>query len=233
MPFPQRPTVVGYNTADTFAGNQGVGGCFMPISGTGTMADIKITGYGKEYVDGGINCTKLDTYGRTISQMFWIDYHDEEVSAYGWYSDNEGSEDCNGVPLAAGEGLWMKIPNAAFKVQSAGQVASETIPVALIAGNQLCPNPTPVTVEMGNVFMAGYGSEYVDGGINCTKLDTYGRTIKQMFWIDFSDEEVTAYGWYVDNEGSEDCNSETLKPGESVWLKCPTKGWTLNWPSPL
>lgn len=229
--------VVGYSNNDVIKGSQGAGITFVAVSGSTTMADLKITGYDPEegYADNGITAVKLDTYGRNAGDtMCWIDYQDEEISAYGWYSD-DGEKDYNKVALAPGEGLWFKSPSPDFKILSSGQVLPETLPVMLIAGSQLCANPTPVTLNMGNIWMTGYDPKegYADNGITAVKLDTYGRNAGDtMCWIDYQDEEISAYGWYSD-DGEKDYNTVKLAPGESVWLKCPKAGWMVNFPSPL
>lgn len=195
------------------------------------MADIQVTGYGDSYEDGQVYCGKLDTFGRTITRMFWVDYSEGEHSWYGWY-DGDWEVEYNDVKLAPGEGLWFTSPSETIKIQTSGQVLAETLPVVLDAGNQLCPNPTPVTVDMGSVFVAGYGDSYEDGQIYCGKLDTFGRTITRMFWVDYSEGEDSWYGWY-DGDWEAEYNDETIAAGEALWFTSPTAGWTLNWPSPI
>ena len=195
------------------------------------MADLTVTGYGDEYADNGITCCKLDTFGRTITLMYWADYSEAGDTWYGWYNADWDVE-YKDVTLAPGEGVWFKSPNANYKLVSSGEVLNETLPVTLIAGSQLCPNATPVTLKMSQVWMAGYGDEYADNGITCCKLDTFGRTITLMYWADYSEAGDTWYGWY-NADWDVEYKNEELAPGESVWLKSPTAGWTVNWPSPL
>lgn len=238
---------MGYNTQETFNGNQAKGVMFLPISGEGKLCDLTVTGYDREegYDGGQISCGKLDTYGRSIARYYWFDtpeFEDEgEIfpACYGWY-DDECSECFNEVPLSAGEGLWMKFPAGAFTVQSAGQVAQGTVMVNLINGNQLCSNPMPTIVEIGDAFITGYDPEegYDGGQISCGKLDTYGRSIARYYWFDtpeFEDEgEVfpACYGWY--NDDCTECfNDVELNPGEAVWLKSNNATYKLNWKSPL
>ena len=225
------PSFVGYQQNATVYGNQGVGATFLPVSGTAKMGDITVTGYGDSYVDGGINCCKLDIYGRSLTKMFWIDYTEGDDSWYGWY-DIEGTTCYNDVALQPGEGIWFMSPNAEIKIMSSGAVLSETLPVTLVYGNQLCPNPTPIAVQMGTTWMTGYGDSYVDGGINCCKLDIYGRSLTKMFWIDYTEGDDSWYGWY-DVEGETSYNDVELQPGESVWLMSPSASYLLNWPKAL
>lgn len=224
-------SVVGYQQNATIKGNQGVGATFLPVSGTAKMGDITVTGYGDSYGDNGIDCCKLDTFGRSQAKMFWVDYTEGNETWYGWYND-DWSVCYNDVELQPGEGVWFKSPNAAYKVQSSGAVLKETLPVTLIKGNQLCPNPTPVVVSMGNVWMTGYGDSYADNGIDCCKLDTFGRSQTKMFWADYTEGNDAWYGWYND-DWSTSYNDVELQPGESVWLKSPSASYLLNWPKAL
>ena len=222
---------MGYQQNATVYGNQGVGATFLPVSGTAKMGDIVVTGYGDSYVDGGIYCCKLDIFGRSLTQMFWIDFTDGDDSWYGWY-DIEGTTCYNDVALQPGEGIWFTSPNTEIKIMSSGAVLSETLPVALVYGNQLCPNPTPIAVQMGTTWMTGCGDSYVDGGIYCCKLDIFGRSQTLMFWIDYTEGNDSWYGWY-DIDGATSYNDVELQPGESVWLMSPSASYLLNWPKAL
>lgn len=103
-------TLVGYQQNTTVKGNQGVGVTFLPVSGTGTMADLTVVGYEGEYLDNEIYCTKLDIYGRAITQMFWLDSEaweeDGEVypAQYGWWNMDADTE-YNATTLSAGESI--------------------------------------------------------------------------------------------------------------------------------
>ena len=122
---------MGYQEGATVAGNQGVGAVFAPISATGTMADIKIGGYGDEGYDAGqITCCKLDIYGRSGTMMMWYDIpaYEEEGETfgpwYGWYDAN-GEIDYNGEALAPGESIWLTSPNAELNLNWPNPLAAE------------------------------------------------------------------------------------------------------------
>lgn len=240
MVHSQKSCVVGYSTADTSVGNQAAGVCFIPVAGEGTMADIKITGYGDEYGDTRISCGKLDTFGRTITRMFWYDLPEDPVEGweaqYGWW-DALGETEYNNEKLTAGEGLWFSIGESGVSIQSAGQVLSESLPISLVKGNnQLVANPMPCTLDMGEIFVTGYGDEYGDTRISCGKLDTFGRTITRMFWFDLPEDPVEGweaqYGWW-DALGETEYNAEKLAAGESLWINCGEANITINFPTPL
>ena len=231
--------VVGYQNLETKNGNQAVGVTFVPVTGEGTMADIKIVGYSGDYDAGQISCGKLDTYGRSITRMFWLDLPEDPVEGwdaqYGWW-DAMGENEYNDVPLTAGEGLWFDIGETWAKIQSAGQVQAETLTIKLTVGNQLIANATPVDLSMGDVFIAGYTGDYDAGQISCGLLDGYGRSIKRMFWLDLPEDPVEGwdaqYGWW-DAMGENEYNADPLKSGESLWLDNGETGVTINFPSPL
>lgn len=185
------------------------------------MADIKVIGYDvtEGYYDNGVYCSKLDIYGRSVKQMIWVDYAEEgEGEWYGWYND-DWETSYNDEALQPGEGLWMTFPSANFKVQSAGQVIKGSLATNLVKGNQMCANPMPTTIAMGDSWISGYSAEegYYDNGVYCSKLDIYGRSVTQMIWVDYSEEgEGEWYGWYNDDVPS--CDRLTLdKFEEGLW----------------
>ena len=210
------------------------------------MADIAVTGYEGEYYENGIYCNKLDTFGRTSGDiMYWLDlaeYDDGTTvwpAQYGWWS-GDGAADYNGTSLEAGEGLWLTMPNNTLKIQTSGQVLSESLPVVLVQGKQLCPNPTPVELALGQAWITGYEGEYYENGIYCNKLDTFGRTSGDiMYWLDLAeyDDGTTIwpaqYGWWSGDGATDYSETATLNPGEAVWLTSPDATKVLNWPNPL
>ena len=105
--------VVGYQQNDTVYGNQGVGATFLPVSGTAKMGDVTVTGYGDSYADNGIYCCKLDIFGRSLTQMVWVDYTEGNETWYGWYND-DWSTSYNDVELQPGEGIWLTSPSASY-----------------------------------------------------------------------------------------------------------------------
>lgn len=230
--LPLSTSVVGYNNQDAIAGNKGVGATFIALSGSGTMKDITVNGYDPEegYADDEIYCCKLNTFGQSGTLMYWVDYKEDESTWYGWYYDgwDDSAED---VPLAAGEGLWFSSPSEDYKIQNAGQVLSETLPVALISGNMLCPNPTPIQIGMNQTWITGYGDEgYADDEIYCCKLNTFGQSGTLMYWVDYQEDETTWYGWYYDG-WEVACDEVSLTPGESLWVSAPSEDLYMNWPS--
>ena len=180
--------------------------------------------------------------------MYWWDTPagvDRKGNPYpaikGWYDlDEEGCYD--DVPLAPGEGLWMTMPSDEFKVVSNGEVLNDTLPVELVRGNQLCPNPTPIALTLGQVKMTGdYDPEdgYEETQVYCCKLNIYGVSGTLMYWWDTPagvDRKGNPYpaiiGWYdLDEEGS--YNDVEIKVGESLWMTVPSDNWMVTWPNPL
>jgi streptogramin lyase len=201
------------------------------------MADLKVTGYSATdgYADNGITAVKLNTYGQNDgSVMFWVDYEEDGEKWYGWFNADWDVE-YSDVELDPGEGVWFKSPNATIKLQSSGSVLNETLPVSLVAGSQLCPNPTPVVVTMADVAIEGYSETdgYADNGITAVKLNTYGQNDGSvMFWVDYEEDGEVWYGWYNADWDVEYSDVE-LEPGESVWLKSPSATLTVVWPKAI
>ena len=229
---------MGYNTLNATNGNQGVGASFMNINNAGTMADITIGGYVRPYSAMHIYCSLLNTYGVSIKRMYWFD-HDASTkparpARYGWYSD-DGKTCYNDDPIAPGQGLWFYM-DGDYSVKNSGEVVSGTYGVALTNGNQFVANPTPVAVKMGNVHIAGYTRPYSAMHIYCSLLDTYGVSIKRMYWFDHDASTKPArparYGWYSD-DGKTCYNDDLVKPGEALWTYVDQDGLQMVWPSAI
>ena len=183
-----------------------------------------------------IYAKKLDGFGIGGTTYYWFDINDEEIGElYGWY-DDEGGVCYNDVELDLGEGIWLYSPSEDMKLQSAGQVPSSDVAVAL-RGNSLAKmvaNPMPVTLTLGDISVTGYGEDgYVDGMIYAKKLDGFGIGGTSYYWFDINDEEIgELYGWY-DDEGGTDYNSVDVIPGEGLWIYSPSDALSVIFPSPL
>ena len=234
---------MGYNTLNATNGNQGVGASFMNINNAGTMADITIGGYTRPYTANQISCALLNTYGVSIKKMYWYDNDQMKVgkvtipARYGWYNDN-GDVCYNTDPIAPGQGLWTYM-GGEYTVKNSGEVVGGTYAVALTNGNQFVANPTPVTVKMGDLHITGYARPYTANQISCALLNTYGVSIKKMYWYDNDQMKVgkvtipARYGWYNDN--GDQCYNETdvVKPGEALWTYVGQDGLQMVWPSAI
>ena len=227
--------VVGYQTKALRSGFTATGASFVNVTnGTIKLGDIKISGYGDDgYGDNMIIVQTLTSNGKTKDKYYWADYTEGEVTWYGWY--NAEWDICyNEVPLAPGDGLWIQSPSTNISIQNAGAVSNESLPVNLTAGGfKLIANPMPTSINLGLITVSGYGNEYCDNMIIAQTLTENGKADAKYYWVDYSEEEVTWYGWY-NTEWNVDYNSVPLAAGVGLWIQAPDgNALTITFPSPI
>ena len=227
--------VVGYDTKALQGGFTAAGASFVNVSdGSIKLGDLKVTGYGDEgYADNMIIVQTLTSNGKTKDKYYWADYTEEGETWFGWY--NSDWDACyNDVPLAPGEGLWIQSPSSEISIQNAGSVPNEDLPVNLVAGGfKLIANPMPASIDLGLISVSGYGDEYADNMIVAQTLTTNGKADAKYYWVDYSEEGETWYGWY-NTEWDIDYNAEPLAAGAGLWVQAPEGSvLTITFPSPI
>ena len=230
--------VVGYATKEMCSGSTACGGSFVVIGREGNLNDIVITGYGDEYTEGEVILTRLTPDGYTLDDVMWTWYECEDHPSfgtlYGWYNDD--GDRGSSSPYALGEGLWIQAPDETFKIQSAGEVYAEALPVQLQSGSTLCANPCPInSLTLNDAKISGYGDSYTEGEVILTKLTPDGYTLNDVMWTwyDCTDHPSfgTLYGWY--NDDGDKGSTEPLGLGEAVWVQAPDESFYLNFPKTL
>ena len=229
--------MVGYNGA-TLRGNAqaaGVGACFVNVDNTDlTLGNLKVTGYATEdgYAEFEVYAKKLDGFGRGGTSFYWCDFEEEGESYIGWY--DEDMNEYNDEEVVIGDGLWVYSPDANFKFQSAGQVPSSDISIALRSGGQakLVANPMPVGLTLGEIKIEGYAAEdgYAKFEVYAKKLDGFGRGGTSFYWCDFEEEGETYFGWY--DEDMNEYNDEDVTAGEGLWIYSPSTNFSVVFPAP-
>lgn len=228
---------MGYSQSALRAGSLGMGAQFVSMTAEQKMdlCDIVPTGYDKaEYEGGSISVQMLDAQGMMVpgSKYFW--YDDEDGTA--WFDGSDNEIQPGKVMLAPGEALWVRANSTDEAVQSAGQVASVAIDVALRAGSKLVCNPTPVAIPFNDdnengkfIVPMGYDEEYEGGSISVQKLDAQGMMVpgSKFYWYD--DEDGTA--WF--DGADEEVEGAVLNPGEAIWVRANSANEKLQFPSAL
>ena len=222
------------------SGSTACGGSFAVIGREGNLNDLVMTGYDKKegYMGGGIILTKLTFDGDIQDGRMWTWYDGQDPDTgdtyFGWYDDDgvEGYEE----PLALGEGVWLQAPDETFKIQSAGEVYNQELPVQLRSGSTLVANPCPVdTLNLNDAKITGYDKKegYMGGGVILTKLTFDGdiQDGRMWTWYDGQDPDTgdTYYGWYDDDgvEGTE----ESMGFGEGLWVQAPDETFYVQFPT--
>ena len=113
----------------------------------------------------------LDAYGKSDMTYF---YYDVPGDFTAWLDGNDDEVEVGDVTLAAGEGLWVKAPDASYSLQTAGQVPTTGISVTLRNGFKLVVNSTPVAVDLTDIDVSGHNAE--DGTVWRRSADRLGWT---------------------------------------------------------
>ena len=173
----------------------------------------------------------LDKSGRSESKFFWIDVTDGEDVYYGWLNADGDIIEEGEMTLKVGDGLWIYAPSTSYKLQSAGQVPSSDTVTILRSGSKMVANPTPVTIDMTNIIVAGYDAEEgSEEEVYVQTLDKSGRSESKLFWIDVTDGEDVYYGWLNADGDIIEEGDVTVGPGAGLWVYAPSTAYTLKFP---
>ena len=202
------------------------------------IQNLSVTGYDKDegYFDGEVYIQTLTPGGATEKSFTWIDMPadpDEGIEAFcGWFDDEAG--EAASLTVSAGDGLYMFGPNTSFGLRSQGEVPTQDIAVTLRGGAKCVVNPTPVTLDIQDIWVNGYNKEegYVDGEVVLQTLTPGGATEKSFTWIDMladPDEGIDAFcGWFDDDAG--EAASLTVAPGDGLYAFGPNTSFSVVFP---
>ena len=232
--------VVGYDSAALRNnGCAAAGASFAATSGTMDLQDLSVSGYNHEDgFEGDINVQFLDGRGKTTATYFWLDIPKDEddpdsVAFYGWYDGSD--EYAENVTIAPGTGLWTYSNSSAYGLQSAGQViTTDTTTTLRNNGCILVANPTPVDVDIQDIYVSGYNHEDgFEGDINVQFLNGLGKTTATYFWLDIPKDEddpdsEAFFGWY---DGSDEyAENVTIPAGTALWTSSNSSAYSLVFP---
>ena len=254
------------------------------INGTNgfTLADLSVAGYQKPKWDpdaedgigawvggvhaGGFTLKVLGPTGAPKATYMWLDFKDgiedptfiDDERDPGWYDENAdpiadpSSADCT---FFAGQTFW--ISGTGKSLVSAGAVNVKDIAFKTESLNYCsCGNGTPVSVNLGEMFVSGYLKPTWDpdaedgigswvggvhsGGFTLLVLGPTGAPTATYLWLDFKDgiEDPTFIdderdpGWYDENADPVDYKQPecTFKAGQGFWVS--GSGLFLNVPAP-
>jgi len=221
------PPVVGYASTGLRSGFKAGGAQFAAIAGeTIDLTDIKVVGYDAgEGTEGDVRVQMLDAYGKSDMTYF---YYDVPGDFTAWLDGNDDEVEVGDVTLAAGEGLWVKAPDASYSLQTAGAVPTTGISVSLRNGFKLVVNSTPVAVDLTDIDVAGYNAEDgTEGDVRAQMLDAYGKSDMTYFYYDVPGD-FTA--WLDGNDDEVEVGDVTVAPGEGLWVKAPSTAYSLVLP---
>ena len=227
--------VVGYNNnVATASGTTYQGPVFVAL-GDGKLGDLKVTGYKGFVASEMVTISKITDTGAARDGIVWIDYSD--MGLYGWYKTDWMTkfEDCNDLPLTAGESLKVQFQSGAvgWALQNAGEVALEGVPVKLVSGTQYLAAAVPRASTLGEIVVSGYpGGIVASEMVTISTITDTGAARDGIVWIDYSD--MGLYGWYKTDWMTkfEDCSNIPLTVGQGLKVQAQSgaAGWTLTFP---
>ena len=215
------------------------GASFAATSGTMDLQDLSVSGYDHaDGFEGTLNVQFLGPTGKTTAMYNWIDIpadpdDPDSVAFYGWYDGND--ELAENVAIAPGTGLWTFSDSSAYGLQSAGQViTTDTSTTLRNNGFILVANPTPVDVDLQDIYVGGYTHEDgFEGTLNVQFLGPTGKTTAMYNWIDIpadpdDPDSVAFYGWYDGND--ELAENVSVPAGTALWTSSDSSAYSLVFP---
>ena len=143
----------------------------------------------------------------------------------GWL--DEFDEDANDVVIKPGSALYVMAPDGSLSIQSAGEVITADVSVGLRFGSTIVANPTPVSVKVNDIMVAGYDPEEgTEAEVNAQTLDEFGRTVKSYFFYDVPGE---LYGW-LDEFDEELDDTVVVEPGKGLYVMAPNDTLSIVFP---
>lgn len=221
--------VVGYQENNARAGLKAMGASFAAVAGkTIDLTDLVVTGYDKEEgCEEDVKVQILNSLGMGGVTYAWYDLNDDGEIYYGWFADDEVAK--GDVVLSPGDALWVSAPNESYKILSSGQVPTEDVVVTLRSGNKLVANPTPISVDLTEIVVAGYDPEEgCEEDVKAQILNNVGMGGVTYAWYDLDDDGEVYYGWFADDEVAE--GDVVIGPGEGLWVSAPSTAYTLKFP---
>ena len=170
--------------------------------------------------EGEVNAQILDAYGKAGMTYY---YYDVPGELTGWLDGNDDPVEVGTVSLAPGEGLWINAPSTAYSIQTAGQVPTTGISVALRSGFKLVVNSTPVDVDLTDIDVMGY-AESTEGEVNAQILDAYGKAGMTYYYYDVPGELT---GWLDGNDDAVEADAVVVAPGEALWVNAPSAAFSM------
>ena len=226
---------MGYSNGDLREGFKAAGAQFVPVSGTEIdLTEITVTGYDKEAgSEEEVFVQTLNKNGGREDLYLWYDVTDGDDVYYGWLNfKTEEFITAGQVKLNVGDGLWVNAPSSDYKLQSAGQVMSASATVTLREGFKMVGNPTPVAVDLTDIFVTGYNPE--DGteeDVSVQTLNKNGGRDDLYLWYDVTDGDDVYYGW-LDFKTEEFVGEGEVEvgAGEALWTYAPNTSFSLVLP---
>ena len=208
--------VVGYANADLVNGNKLICAQFLPVGEAGGYDIQKIVATGAD-VESAVSLQTLTTAGKA-NEIFtwdtWMFVEDEPA----WIDDV-------GIAtrkFAPGEALWVS-GQLGYTLQTAGQVGTNDVIVALVNGNVAIGNPFPVNVNIQDIVATGAD---VESAVSLQTLTSAGKADEIFTWDTwmFVEDEPA----WIDDVG---VATRNFAPGEGIWVSG-QNGYTLRIPAP-
>lgn len=207
---------MGYANADLVNGNKLITAQFLPVGEAGGYDIQKIVATGAD-VEGEVFLQTLTASGKaneSFSWDTWMFVEDEPA----WIDDVGVST----RKFAPGEALWVQ-GKVGYTLQTAGQVGTNDVVVALVNGNVAIGNPFPVSVNIQDIVATGAD---VEGEVFLQTLTSAGKADESFSWDTwmFVEDEPA----WIDDVG---ISNRDFAPGEGLWVQGKV-GYTLRIPAP-
>lgn len=162
---------------------------------------------------------------------YWCTVDGAGVDKDGWYTAG-GDELIENVTLPLGTGLYLNCPTDGAYPQFAGKVYQPELTSQVPqVGYNVIGNATPVDIDLQDIKLVGAeGDGYSEAfiGYNADAI----LNDEDYYWCTVDGAGVEKDGWYTAG-GDELIEGVTLKPGQGLYLNCPTENVSYVLPSPM
>lgn len=192
---------------------------FAAIGG-GNIDLSSLTASGTDASDNVVLST-VDEYGAPVDNYSWNDW---AIDGKACWVDEAYSE-ITGVTLPAGLTFWTSGSMTDQVIQSAGEVPSKDVSIALREGYTLVGNPFPVAVALQDVVVGG---EEASDNVTMSTIDEYGAPIMTYSWNDWA---IEGKACWVD-EGYAEIEGVSIAPGQGLWTSGSNDSQFVRFPAP-
>lgn len=185
---------------------------------------IKPTG---EDLSDNINLQTLDFAGRTVASYLWVNWAGEGGDQEAWI-DADTFDIVSDVTFTPGDGLWVTGSSTDQGIQTAGQVGTSDVVVALREGGTVTGNPFPVSLNLQEIVPEGADTS---DNVNLQTLDFAGRTVASYLWVNWAGEDGDQEAW-IDADTFDIVTDVTFAPGEGLWVTGSSNSQSIRFPAP-
>lgn len=210
--------IVGYQTINLPQGYKMTTSTFVPVGSDGKSLRL-----------GDITPINFDGANGDTVQLFNsngngnVNHIYTYYAGYGWYNpDTDSNVDAELIPTGTGMFVYASLANAQFQV--AGEVALQSLALAVPAGYTVVGNSSPKAITLGAVVPANFDGA---NGDTAQFFNSNGNgNVNHLYTF------YAGYGWYNPDTDS-NVDAEVLNPGDAFFAYASQSNASFTFPAVL